>query len=243
MLDFDTNVVGTLNILELAKELRIPVVNCASVHVYGNDLNKSLIPMGDHYDRQPPGINEETSICTGTLTPLHASKTASDLYTKVYTDTYGVRAATFRLSGIYGERQFGGEDHGWVANFTIRNITNRTINIFGNGLQTRDIVYAKDVADACYKFYNSDASGIFNIGGGIKTKISLLQAINTIESISKIRPSINYCEDRHGDLRYFVCDISKALNEFGWEPKILPNEGIKKLHNWASNNIEIFNRG
>ena len=239
-IDFATNVIGTINILDIAKELNIPIINCASVHVYGNDLNKSLEEKQNYYNRIPEGINEEFPICTGILTPLHASKTSADLYTKVYADTYGIRAATFRLSGIYGERQFGGEDHGWVANFTIRNLIKNEINIFGNGYQTRDIVYAGDVADACYKFYQSKSSGIFNIGGGIKTKISLLQAIGIIEKISENHSIIKYKEDRLGDLRYFVCDISKAKASFGWEPKILPNEGILKLYEWAVQNKKLF---
>jgi CDP-paratose 2-epimerase len=240
-LDFNTNVVGTINMLEMAKELKIPIVNCASVHVYGNELNNSIIAKNDHYERKPDGISEETPICTGTLTPLHASKTAADIYTKVYSDTYRVRAASFRLSGIYGERQFGGEDHGWVANFTIRTIMNKEINIFGNGLQTRDIVYAKDVADACYKFYCSNASGIYNIGGGIKTKISLIQAMKIIGDISNIKPIIKFCDDRHGDLRYFVCNVEKAYKEFNWEPVTMPNEGIQKLYKWVKENKSIFN--
>ena len=239
-LDFYSNALGTFNCLEAARILDIPVVSCASVHVYGNNINAELISKNDMWERVPVGIDENYPTLGGTLTPLHASKAIGDIYTKVYIDTYKLTAASFRLSGIYGTRQFGGEDHGWVANFSIRSVLDWPITIFGNGWQVRDIVYVTDVCRAFDKFFEARVSGIYNIGGGEKTKITLLNSINIINKLNGANAKINFSEDRHGDLRYFVCDISKAKEQLNWEPLVLPEEGIENLLEWVKNERDIF---
>ena len=153
-LDFDTNV-GTLNVLDTARKHKIPIVSCATIHVYGNRINQELTEDDQRYRRKPAAINEDYPTLHGTLTPLHASKAAADTYVKVYADTYGVDAASFRLTGIYGTRQFGGEDHGWVANFAIRGLLGWPITIYGNGKQVRDIIYATDICEAFDALQNS----------------------------------------------------------------------------------------
>ena len=239
-LDFESNLLGSFNVLEVARKLKIPAALCASVHVYGNDINSELTEGDERYVRTPEAIDEGYPTLGGTLTPLHATKAGGDIYVQTYIDTYNVDACSFRLSGIYGTRQFGGEDHGWVANFAIRSVYDRTINVFGSGKQVRDVVYVTDVCEAFDAFYKSRKSGVYNIGGGISTSISLLQSIDIIEEINGVRPDVNHAEDRHGDLRYFVCDIQKAKNLMGWQPKIMPKEGISLLIEWIRDNKEIF---
>jgi len=235
-LDISSNVMGTFNVLETARRLDIPVASCATIHVYGNRINESLGESGIRYTRKPATIDEQYPILQGTLTPLHASKAAADAYLKAYVDTYGVSAASFRLSGIYGTRQFGGEDHGWVANFTIRSVLNWPITIYGTGKQVRDIIYATDVCRAFDAFYRVRKPGIYNIGGGENTAISLLECIDILEDLKGGRPEVRFGQDRHGDLRYFICDIKKARDELGWEPEIMPEQGIKRLFLWVSEN-------
>ena len=239
-LDFTTNVIGTYNMLKVAKLRDIKIVTCASVHVYGNAINETLKPGNRRWTRDPVGVDEFEKIATGNLSPLHASKCSGDLYTKAFVDTYNLKAATFRLTGIYGPRQLGGEDHGWVANFAIRSIFDWDINIFGNGWQVRDIIYAEDICDALMCFFNSDSYGVFNIGGGNKTMISLLDSIDIISSLLNKEIKVKFGDDRFGDLRYFSCDISKAKEKLDWEPKTLPKEGIKNLIHWIKNNEELF---
>jgi len=176
----------------------------------------------------------------GTLTPLHASKAAGDIYTRVYIDTYKVDAASFRLTGIYGTRQFGGEDHGWVANFSIRAALGRPLVIYGTGKQVRDIIYATDVCTAFDAFYKTRKPGIYNIGGGKSTAISLLECIDIIEDVLGKKPEVQFAPDRHGDLRYFICNIAKAKNELQWKPKITPRKGIEMLIAWIQENKELF---
>lgn len=240
LLDITTNVMGTFNVLEVARQLKIPVASCATIHIYGNKINETLKEEKSRYVREPEGIDEDHTTLEGTLTPLHASKAAGDVYFKVYIDTYGLEAASFRLTGIYGTRQFGGEDHGWVANFSIRSILGWPITIFGTGKQVRDIIYASDVCEAFDAFYRTRKSGIYNIGGGPRTAISLLECIDILEDIIGQKPHVKFEPDRHGDLRYFVCDIGKANRELHWEPKVLPRDGIQKLLDWITNNKEKF---
>lgn len=239
-LDITSNVMGTFNVLEVARQLKIPVASCATVHVYGNKINETLKEGEKRFIRDPEGIDENELILQGKLTPLHASKAAGDIYVKAYIDTYNLEAASFRLTGIYGTRQFGGEDHGWVANFSIRSVMNWQSTIFGTGKQVRDIVYATDVCEAFDAFYQQRKPGIYNIGGGVKTAISLLQCFDILEDILGKRPEVRFDKQRHGDLSYFICDIAKAKQELLWEPKVMPKEGITRLINWIIENKAIF---
>ncbi|MGA1870454.1 MAG: NAD-dependent epimerase/dehydratase family protein [bacterium] len=239
-LDIETNLMGTFNVLEAAREYKIPVGSCATGHVYGNDLNNQIKELNTRYTRDPAGVSEKEPTLTGVLTPLHASKGAGDIYVKTYIDTYKLEACSFRLSGIYGTRQFGGEDHGWVANFAIRAITDRPLTVFGNGKQIRDIIYVTDVCRAFDAFFETRASGIYNIGGGTNTAISLIECIDLIEKLNKRKATIKYEADRHGDLRYFICDIEKAKKDLNWEPEILPEQGVTMLMDWIKSEKDIF---
>jgi CDP-paratose 2-epimerase len=239
-LDITTNVMGTFNVLEVARKLNIPVASCATIHVYGNSINQELNEGEKRYIRNPESIGEDYRTLQGTLTPLHASKASADIYVKTYIDTYKMEAASFRLTGIYGTRQFGGEDHGWVANFSIRSVLGLPSAIYGTGKQVRDIIYATDVCAAFHAFYQTRKSGIYNIGGGPQTSISLLECFDIIEEILKIKPQVKFYDQRHGDLSYFICDISKAKKNLNWEPRVMPKEGISKLIDWITTDKNIF---
>jgi len=239
-LDMTTNVMGTFNVLEVARKLKIPIASCATIHVYGNKINDTLKEEEKRYVREPISIKEDHPILEGNLTPLHASKASGDAYIKAYIDTYKLEAASFRLTGIYGTRQFGGEDHGWVANFSIKSVLEKPIKIFGSGKQVRDIIYVTDVCKAFDAFYKSRNSGIYNIGGGISTAISLLECIDILEKINGKRPKIIFEPDRPGDLRYFICNIERARKYLNWTPKVMPQEGIERLVDWIKKNKNIF---
>lgn len=241
-LDFTTNVLGTFNVLKTAREYKIPIVSCATIHVYGPKINDELKEDKTRYTREPAEIDENYPIMRGTLTPLHASKRAAEIYVQAFIDTYKLEAASFRLTGIYGPNQFGGEDHGWVANFAIKALLGETINIFGTGKQTRDIIYAKDVARAFDAFYDSRKPGIYNIGGGSKTAISLLECIDLLKEITGKKINVNFAGERLGDLYYFVCNTNKAKKDLNWEAEIMPREGITNLVKWVQNNIRLFKK-
>jgi CDP-paratose 2-epimerase len=239
-LDFTTNVVGTFNILEIVRKYKIPTVSCATIHIYGNKINEEVREGKTRYIRKPAGINEDHRLVEGILTPLHASKRAGDLYVQTYINTYKLPLASFRLTGLYGPKQFGGEDHGWVANFVIRAVMGYPLTIYGTGKQVRDILYVTDLVKAFDVFYKKQKPGVYNIGGDKKTAISLIECIHMIEDILGRKVKIKYKTSRMGDLIYFVCDTNKAKKQLGWQAKILPKEGITNLINWAQKNKRLF---
>jgi CDP-paratose 2-epimerase len=239
-LDLMSNVIGSFNVLETARKMSIPIVSCSSIHVYGNDINKNLKEGKTRFIRNPPAIDENQSLMQGTATPLHASKISTEFYIRAYIETYGLKAATFRLTGMYGPRQFGGEDHGWVANFSIRTVLGLPIKVFGTGKQVRDILYATDAAAAFDAFYKKQKPGTYNIGGGVKNIISISECLDILKEITGKKQNIELKEARLGDLWYFVCDISKAKKELGWEPKVSNEDGIRKLVEWIKINSEIL---
>ncbi len=241
LLDLQTNVQGTFNVLEAARINKTPVASCGTIHIYGNQINETIMEQQTRYTREPVAIDESHPVCAGNLTPLHASKRTAELYLEAYIHTYGVCAANFRLTGLYGPRQFGGEDHGWVANFAIRTLTGKPLRIFGTGKQVRDIVYPSDVARAFHNFYEHRKPGIYNIGGGPDYSISLLECIDLIGDIMQSKPEIEFKMSRPGDLQYFVCDIRKAKTELNWEPEISPRQGIGKLLEWLYIEKALFN--
>ncbi|MDX1961130.1 MAG: NAD-dependent epimerase/dehydratase family protein [Leptospiraceae bacterium] len=237
--DFTTNVVGTFNVMEVARRRKIPVVNTSSIHVYGNSINSSLKENETSYYRDPIEIPETQGTMIGEISPLHASKMSAEHYTRTYHDMYGVKSASFRFTGIYGERQFGGEDHGWVANFAIRSVFGLPIRIFGTGKQTRDILYAGDGADSYLQYFKNPTPGVFNIGGAKEHKISLLECITMIGEILGKKQEVIFEAERPGDMRYFICDIT-AARKFGFNPKVKPREGVEKLIRWIEANKSVF---
>lgn len=257
LFDFDNNALGTLNVLEVARQLGIPTAICSTIHMYGNGINEYLseVPMVlktlveattpnpgfDRFYRHPPAIGEDAPILTGSLTPLHASKRVGEIYAQVYVDSYDVRVAVFRLTGIYGPRQLGGEDHGWVANFAIRTILGLPIKVFGTDKQVRDILYVRDAALAFDAWTQEGCpSGIYNIGGGEPCITSIGQCLDILQKLIGERQTISLEPRRSGDLWYFCCNVDKAKAAFGWQPKVLPQEGIAKLVEWIQQERSLF---
>jgi CDP-paratose 2-epimerase len=240
-LDFSTNTAGTFNVLEAARGAGIPVAICSSIHTFGPDgINGSLREEETRYVRTPVTIGEDEPLLQGAVTPLHASKRCNEIYLQSYIDTYKLRAACFRLTGIYGPHQFGGEDHGWVANFAIRTMLGLPLTIFGTGKQLRDILYASDAARAFEAFYVRQNSGIYNIGSGEASMISLRESIALIEKLTGKRADVRFGEGRFGDLHYFVTDHRRFTQATGWEPAVRPDEGVAKLVEWVQANPELF---
>lgn len=252
LLDFQTNVLGTLNVLEACREKKIPMVNCSTIHVYGNEGKNRLLVEDKtrfrvydenyiHGTRHPQSISEDEELLDGVVSPLHASKRAAELYVQAYIDTYSLPAASFRLTGIYGPRQFGGEDHGWVANFTIRTLLGQPIKIFGTDKQVRDILYVKDAANAFLKWYEAGCpAGTYNVGGGPHCATSIRELLKLLRQITGKESETESLPKRHGDLWWFVSDYSKAEKAFGWSPQLHPTEGLWQLANWIERERSLF---
>src|SRR3989338_10786024 len=180
--DFSINAFGTLNVLECTrkKSPKATVVYCSTNKVYGENIDKiALKELKTRYVyRDRKGINEAMLTDLTGHTPYGVSKLVGDLYTQEYAHIYGMKTGVFRMSCIYGARQFGFEDHGWVAWFIIATLKNKPITIYGDGKQVRDLLYAEDLIRGYEAFINSKLQhDIFNIGGGPQNTTSLLEFI------------------------------------------------------------------
>jgi len=246
-LDFEINVLGTLNVLEVARQNDTIVVYCSTNKVYGDNVNKiPIIERETRYEYADPkyknGIPENFPIDQIGHTPYGCSKLAADLYVQDYYYTYGLKTAVFRMSCIYGERQFGTEDQGWVAWFVIATLVNKTITIYGNGKQVRDILYVRDLIKAWDQFINARhiRHGVYNIGGGPQNTLSLLELLQLLQKRIGKRPKVRYAPWRPKDQKVYISGITKAMRELRWRPTISPLEGIQKLINWVKENIHLL---
>ncbi len=248
--DFATNALGTFNVLEAARisETNPAIVYTSTNKVYGDNINRAKVVEGANryaFDETfKSGVSEDFSIDRCEHTPYGCSKLAGDLYAQDYSKTYGLKTGVFRMSCIYGTRQFGVEDQGWVAWFTIATLTEKPITLYGDGKQVRDILYVEDLVRAFDSFIqrNTALSGeVFNIGGGAENTISLLELIALLEQLTGKRSPISYRDWRPSDQKVYVSNISKARQALEWTPKVNPMEGVKKLVNWVSKNKSLFN--
>lgn len=241
MLDFETNVQGTLNLLEACTALDIPMVNCSTIHVYGNESNQYVVDRGTRFEMPEGPVYEDEELLTGTVSPLHASKRCAEIYLQAFIDTYSAQVANFRLTGIYGPRQFGGEDHGWVANFAIRTVLGQPVKVFGTDKQVRDILYVKDAAHAFLDWYLAGSPpGTYNVGGGKECTTSIRELLTMLRKLTSQNIEEEKLAKRHGDLWWFVSNCSQALEAFGWKPTVLPLDGVQALLSWIQNERSIF---
>lgn len=251
--DFTVNTIGTFNVLEAARKSgRKPsIVYCSTNKVYGENVNKVPVieektryRFANHQSSFPDfsnGIPEAFPIDLCEHTPYGCSKLAGDLYMQDYARLYGLKIGVFRMSCIYGTRQFGVEDQGWVAWFTIATILGKPIIIYGDGKQVRDVLYVSDLVSAFDAFLESDLPyGVFNIGGGPGNTLSLLELLEILEELTGKKGSISYSDWRPSDQKVYISDIGKARRELGWSPKTSPRDGIKQLVKWVEENKEIF---
>jgi CDP-paratose 2-epimerase len=246
ILDFEINAFGTFNVLEAARLNDAAVVFCSTNKVYGENVNK--IPVkeeGTRYifadKKYRNGIPETFSIDMCGHSPYGSSKLAADIYMQDYADSYKLKTGVFRMSCIYGERQFGVEDQGWVAWFVIAAISDRAITIYGDGKQVRDVLYVKDLVQAFDKFLNSNIShAVLNMGGGSENTLSLLELlVNLRDQIGKDIQT-NFAGWRTADQKVYVSDISKAKKLLNWAPEEDPKRGIERLVKWVNKNSKLF---
>lgn len=238
--DFEVNALGSFNVLEAARRAEnSPAVALASTNkIYGDNIND--IPVREEetryqYDdsRYDEGIPESFPIDGCEHTPYGVSKLAADLYFQDYAKRGVVDAAAFRMSCIYGPRQFGNEDQGWVAHFALSALRDKPLTVFGDGKQVRDVLYVKDLIRA-YDAFLSDPEGkpaLINVGGGPENTTSLLEFLNLLEK-EVGRPEVTFDKWREGDQRVYVSDVTRAQQSLDWAPKTGFSEGMRKFLNW-----------
>lgn len=243
--DFSINAFGTANVLEcLRKKSRgATFIYCSTNKIYGENVDRfSLLEKGSRYVyKDIKAISEDLAIDHSGHTPYGVSKLAGDLYAQEYAHMYKIKTAVFRMSCIYGTRQFGFEDQGWVAWFVIASLIKKPITIFGDGKQVRDLLYVTDLVEAFDKFARSNLNhAVFNIGGGVKNTISLLEFIEKIERLNGNKVKVDFKDWRPSDQKIYVSDITKISKALVWKPRIDIDNGLRKLTDWVKNNKDKF---
>lgn len=245
--DFETNVIGTFNVLEGARAAgrRAAIVYCSTNKVYGDGVHR--VPIREEAKRYvfdggyPLGIPEDFGIDHCQHTPYGCSKLSADLYMQDWARLYGLRIGVFRMSCIYGTRQFGFEDQGWLAWFTIAAERGFPMSIYGDGKQLRDVLYVEDLVRAYDAFIGSSLEhGVFNTGGGPANTLSLLELVDLLSARTgrELRPGTGPW--RPSDQKVYVSDIRRLKDQLGWAPRISPAEGVGRLHEWVKANKGLW---
>ncbi len=243
--DFEINALGSFNVME-AVRLHAPeafVLYASTNKVYGG-METVPVQNGDHGYRfvdLPLGVPETQPL--DFHSPYGCSKGVADQYTIDYARIYDLQTCSFRQSCIYGTRQFGIEDQGWVAWFSIAALLNRPITLYGDGWQTRDVLNVKDLARAYEAAWHQRASisgEAFNIGGGPANTLCLRDLLGFLEQELDLTISPRQGDSRPGDQPVFVCDIRKAQEKLGWSPEIQVDEGVRDLIRWVRDNRDLF---
>jgi CDP-paratose 2-epimerase len=243
--DFEINALGTFNVLEAVRQHGpgAIVLNASTNKVYGKlpDLQIEEESKRCKLPALPNGVAETQPL--DFHSPYGCSKGTGDQYVADYARIYGLRTVNFRQSCIYGYRQFGVEDQGWVAWFTIAHESRQPVVIYGSGKQVRDILFIDDLID-CYLAAVDridQVSGMtFNIGGGPENTLSLLELMAMLRKHSGREVVHSFDDWRPGDQPVYISDISKAKQLLAWQPKVDVNEGLQRLHEWVGRNIEMF---
>ncbi len=233
--DFSINAQGALNVLEAARRISpSPILLFTSTNkVYGGIEHVKVVerPTRYEFESEPNGISE---LCPLDFhSPYGCSKGAADQYVRDYKRIYGLRTVVLRMSCIYGPRQFGNEDQGWVAHFALTGLRGGQITIYGDGKQVRDLLYVDDLVDlmmTCVARIDRTAGEIYNIGGGPANTISVWAELHQplAKLIGKL-PGVTYAAFRPGDQLVYISDIRKAQQELSWTPKVRIADGLKRM--------------
>jgi CDP-paratose 2-epimerase len=244
--DFESNALGTFNALEAARQCgNDPIFLYSSTNkVYGGMEGVRTVEEASRYRYAdlPDGVSEAQPL--DFHSPYGCSKGAGDQYTRDYHRIYGLRTVVLRQSCIYGYRQFGQEDQGWVAWFVIAAVRGAPMTIYGDGKQVRDLLFIDDLLEAyqaAVERIEISAGQLYNIGGGPENTVSIWAELGPLLERLLERPlEVSYDAWRPGDQRIFVSDIRKARRELGWEPRIGVDEGVRRLLEWVRSNRELF---
>jgi CDP-paratose 2-epimerase len=245
--DFEDNALGTLNVLEAARlSGRRPIVLYSSTNkVYGGMSDVATVERQTRYEYvdQPYGMPETYPL--DFYSPYGCSKGTGDQYVRDYARIYDLPTVVFRQSTIYGPRQFGIEDQGYLAWFIIAALLGKPISIYGDGKQVRDMLFVSDLLDAydlAVEKINIASGKVYNVGGGPENTTSIWRELGpTLESLMGQKISVEWVENwRPGDQRIYVSDIRKIKHELGWQPRVRFQNGVRLMFNWMKENQALF---
>ena len=244
--DFEINALGTFNVLEAARlNQRNPIFLYASTNkVYGGMDDVKVVEKGERweYEGLPFGAPETQPL--DFHSPYGCSKGTGDQYVRDYSRIYGLRSVVLRQSCIYGPRQFGVEDQGWVAWMIIAAVTGKPITIYGDGKQIRDLLHVYDLLDAydaVIRNIDRVQGDVFNLGGGSENTMSIWTEFGPrLEKLLGRTLPVARGDWRPGDQKVFVADVRKAQRLLGWKPKYDVDKGVRQLFDWVNENRTLF---
>ncbi|MBM3335438.1 SDR family NAD(P)-dependent oxidoreductase [Candidatus Sumerlaeota bacterium] len=244
--DFEINALGTFNLLEAIRESnqRPAVFHASTNKVYGSMADVAIVETPTRYEYRdlPEGVDETFPL--DFYSPYGCSKGAADQYVRDYWRIYHIPTVVLRQSCVYGYRQFGIEDQGWVAWFIIAALKGRPITIYGDGKQVRDILFIDDLIEAYLAAYGQIErirGEVYNIGGGPRNTLAVWSEFGPlIEELAGRKIEVTYSDWRPADQNVFVSDISRAMRDFGWEPVVDVRAGIERLYRWVADNLDLF---
>lgn len=246
--DFEINAQGTLNLLEAVRNHNpdIPFAFSSTNKVYGEMPNYfSYEKVGDRFEPVDQslrdGFDESLRIDQNKHTPFGVSKAAADMYVQEYAKLYGLNASSFRMGCITGGAARAVEMHNWEPYFVKLALTGEQLTIFGyEGYQVRDVLHARDLANLYLKFVNDPRQGeVYNVGGGRKNSTSLLEAIDLIEELTGKEMDYKHGEQRKADHQWWISDISKVKNHFGWEQDFTVRKTFKEIVNTLEQELDV----
>jgi CDP-paratose 2-epimerase len=244
--DYEINSLGTFNILEAARQSghKPTVVFTSTNKVYGGMEEIATVEKTTRYEYRDLALGVPESQPLDFHSPYGCSKGAADQYVRDYARIYDLPAVVFRMSCIYGPRQFGNEDQGWIAHFLIAAQTGKPITIYGNGKQVRDVLYVEDLVRAfklAVEKIDRTAGQVFNIGGGPNNTLAVWHEFREILSDLKgEKVHARYSDWRPGDQPCYVSDIRKAKELMDWHPQVEKETGIRRLWEWVSAHADLF---
>jgi CDP-paratose 2-epimerase len=239
-LDYETNATGSFNVLEAVRSSSSNpvVIYTSSNKVYGVP-DSPLIESDDHYDFESGCGVDESAPLVGEE-PYGVSKAVAERYIDAYARRYGLKAVSFRCSCMYGPHQWGKAEQGWVAWFCVAAILKKTLTLFGDGKQVRDLLYIDDVVKAFDLAFNGNSKirgEAINLGGGKENAVSLLQTLKYLESATGKRIETKYADWRPGDNKCYYTDVRKAKSLLGWAPEVGWKEGLDRTLDWVRQNL------
>jgi CDP-paratose 2-epimerase len=238
--DFEINALGSFNILEATRlSSKKPVLLFSSTNkVYGSldhlhvvEKEKRFVFEDENFEAK--GISEIENL--DFHSPYGCSKGAADQYVRDYSRIYDLKTVVFRQSCIYGPHQFGVEDQGWVAWFTIAALLERPLTVYGNGKQVRDILHVDDLARLYFlALENIDSINgrVYNVGGGPSNTLSLIELLEILGERYGKQVHYNSAPIRAGDQPIFVADTTKLKMDLNWVPEWDVKKGFDSMASW-----------
>ena len=249
-MDFEINAGGSLNVLEAVRDHApdAAVLYSSSNKVYGDleylDYQETETRYID--PAHPDGLDERTPL--DFQSPYGCSKGSADQYMQDFARVYGLKTLVFRHSSMYGSRQFGTFDQGWIAWFCAQAVKqsmgylNEPFTIAGNGKQVRDVLEARDMARLYFagvEHIERAKGQVLNVGGGMANSLSLLELFELLEELTGRPLTYEKLPPRYSDQRIFVADLAKAQTLLDWAPQIGTREGISEAVEWARQSLGL----